>query len=87
MLVEWFVLVLKELELVKVVFQAKQMVDFLVESSPRIFTVSKFFGCCNSHITVLLLIVKSAFGTACIHLFFPPYHLANDTLVSFHSYL
>ena len=37
---------------------------------PRIFSVSKFFGYCNSHITVLLLIVKSAFGTACIHLFF-----------------
>ena len=86
MRVEWFVLVLRELKLVKVPGQTDG--GFFGRSfPPRIFTVSIFYGQCNSYITALLLIVKSVFGTACIHLFFPLHHLVNGTLESFHSYL
>ena len=61
---EGFVLVLTEVELVKVVFQAKQMVDFWLKLSTTNLNCFKMFGHCNSHMTVLLLIVKLAFGTA-----------------------
>ena len=88
MRVEWFVYLLRELKLVKVVFQAKKMVIFLVEASYR--ESSRFQNFLAGVICKSLccyLLSSQHLAQLVYTYFFPLYHLANGTLVSFYSYL